>query len=174
MRIGAGEPFSVPRGAARGGGRYEGIDARQGTLEFWFRPEWAAGDISDRTIASCGSMRLYRRSRIGTYFGLGGTWQSGLVTEPGRWYHLAMTWDAGAPGRDPQTRLFINGIETGRMLSPLKAPLDDWTGDELRLGGPVACSVDDLRVSDVARYEGDFDPPSAPARDEHTLVLESF
>ncbi|MFQ5811560.1 MAG: LamG-like jellyroll fold domain-containing protein, partial [Armatimonadota bacterium] len=173
-RIEAGQPLTIPRGAPLGNGRYESIDARQGALEFWFRPEWAADDISDRTIARCGKMHVYRRSRIGTYFSLGGTRQSGLVTEPGQWYHLAMTWDAGAPEREPEIRLFINGIDTGRMLSPPKVPLGDWTGEELRIGGPVTFTIDDLRISDVVRYEDDFDPPRGAVGDQHTLVHDTF
>jgi len=152
----------------------DAIDARQGTLEFWFRPEWAADDISDRTIASCGRMRLYRRSRLGTYFSLGGIRQSGLITEPGQWYHIAATWDAGGPGREPEIELFINGARTGRMMSPATQPLGDWTGEELRIGGPVAFAIDDLRISDMVRYEEDFDPASPASRDEHTLVLDTF
>ncbi len=173
-RVEPGKPLTIARGAALGAGRYEKIDAQQGTIELWFRPEWPLDDISDRTIARSGQMRLYRRSRLGTYFSLGGIRQSGVITEPGRWYHLAATWDAGAPGREPERHLFINGIETGAMMSPAKTPLGDWTGDTLRIGGEVAFTIDDLRISDVVRYHTDFDPPTPPARDEHTLLLETF
>ena len=175
LRIEPDKPFTIPRGEATGEGRYQDMNPQQGTLEFWLRPEWELDDISDHTIARCGKANLYRRSRIGTYFTLGGIRQSGLITEPGRWYHLAVTWDAGAPGRAPQTQLFINGISTtGTMLSPAKEPLGDWTGETLTIGGDVAFTVDDLRVSDIVRYDGDFDVPESPQADEHTLLLERF
>jgi hypothetical protein len=153
----------MPRGEAKGEGRYKNLDPRQGTLEFWFRPEWAPDDLSDHTIASCGRMRLYRRSQLGTYVSLAGTVQSGFTTQAGRWYHLAVTWDAGGPGRPPKTQLFINGLDlTGDVLSPPAEPLGDWTGKDLIIGGDVASTVHDLRVSDAIRYSGDFDMPSAP------------
>ncbi len=173
LRIEPGQPLAIPRGALQEGG-YESLDPRQGTLEFWFRPEWALDDISDHAIASCGKMRLYRRSRIGTYFGLGGTRQSGLVTEPGYWYHLAATWDSGGPDRPPETQLFINGIKTGSMMGPAKEALGDWTGDALSIGGDVAFAIEDVRVSSTIRYTEDFDPPGPPTDDGDTVFLERF
>ncbi|MBM4080463.1 MAG: LamG domain-containing protein, partial [Planctomycetes bacterium] len=171
----AGKPLVIPRGEKLSDGRYKSLDARQGTLEFWFRAEWPRDDISDHTIASCGQMRLYRRSSLGTYLGLGGTRQSGFITEPGRWYHLAITWDAGGPGREPKTGLFINGLDlTGQMLSAAKEPLGDWTADKLILGGDVAFTIDDLRISDVVRYEKDSPIPAALSTDPHTLLLNPF
>ncbi|MBM3891704.1 MAG: LamG domain-containing protein, partial [Verrucomicrobia bacterium] len=174
-RIEAGKPLVIARGETLGSGRHKNLNAQQGTLEFWFRPEWADDDLRDHSIARCGQMRLYRRSRLGIYLGLGGTRQSGFITEPGQWYHLAITWDAGAPGRAPRTALFINGFEaTGTLLSPVERPLGDWTGDKLMIGGEVACSIDDLRLSDVVRYPKDFNPPTPPPADEHTLARDLF
>ena len=173
-RIEPGQALAIPRGQAAEGGRYENLAAQQGTLEFWLRPEWPLDDISDHTIASCGRMRLHRRSRIGTYFALGGHRQSGLVTEPGQWYHLAATWDAGGPGREPEVWLFVNGIKTGSMMGGGRDPLGDWTGDTLTIGGDVPFTIDDLRLSDVVRYADDFEVPAPPEADEHTLLLERF
>jgi hypothetical protein len=174
LRVEPGGAFTIPRGSAVAGGAYEHLDPRQGTLEFWFRPEWAPDDISDRTIACCGPMRLYRRSRIGTYFALGGTRQSGLVTEPGHWYHLAGTWDAGGLDRAPETQLFINGIKTGSMMGPAREALGDWTEDGLAIGGEVPFTIDDVRVSKAIRYTDDFDSPAPPTDDGDTLFLERF
>ena len=169
-RVTPQDPLVIPRGEAVGEGRYESMDARQGTLEFWFRPEWAPDDISDHTILSCGAMRLYRRSSIGTYLTLGGVRQAALITLPGQWYHIAVTWDAGGPGRAPATGLFINGVEcTGNMLGPATEPLGDWTGEAILIGGDVPFTVADLRISNIVRYAEDFDPPRPPEADEHTL-----
>ncbi len=174
LRIEPGKPLVIPRGE-RAGDRYKNINPQQGTLEFWFRPEWAPDDIADRTIAKCGKLHLYRRSRLGTYVNLAGTVQAGFVTEPGRWYHLAVTWDAGAPGREPKSRLFINGLDLcGNVLSAPKDPLGDWTGDIILIGGDAAFTVDDVRISDVVRYDADFALPETPAADAHTLFRDSF
>jgi hypothetical protein len=176
LRIEAGKPLVIPRGERLADGRYKNIFPQQGTLEFWFRPEWALDDLADHTIVSCGQLRLYRRSQLGTYVSLGGgTYQSGFTTEPGRWYHLAVTWNAGGPGREPKTRLFINGLDmTGQVLSAPRNPLGDWTGQTITIGGGVACTIDDLRISDTVRYDGDFPLPSAPPSDEHALVRMTF
>jgi hypothetical protein len=174
LRVEPGKPFGISRGPASEGGAYQHLDPRQGTLEFWFRPEWAPDDISDHTIARCGQMRLYRRSRLGTYLALGGTRQSGLVTESGYWYHLAATWDAGGLGRPPETQLFINGTKTGSMMGAAKEALGDWTGDALAIGGEVPFTIDDVRISRTIRYTDDFDLPAPPTADGDTLFLEPF
>lgn len=172
LRLEPGKPLAIPRGAVQGEGRYEHVDARRGTLEFWFRPEWAADDVSDQTIAAFGKMRLLRRSRLGTYVFLGGIRQTGFMTEAGQWYHLAVTWDGGAAGRAPQTRLFINGVDLAiAPASVPKEPLGDWTGPALTLGGKAPITIADLRVSDVVRYDADFAPPAPAQADAHTLLL---
>ena len=169
-----GAPFTIPRGEKRAEGCYANLDARQGTLEFWLLPNWLPADLTDRTIARCGKLHLYRRSDIGTYLGLAGTHQSGFATQPGHWVHIAAVWDAGEEGRKPETRLFINGVRTGTMMWPPKEPLGDWTGETLAIGGTRAFKIDDVVVSDVMRYEEDFDPPTQPTEDEHTLFVERF
>ena len=120
-------------------------------------------------------MRLYRRSSIGTYLVLGGHRQSAFVTRAGQWVHIAITWDAGGDGRPPKAQLFINGVETtGSMLSAAREPLGDWTAPELTIGGDVAFSIDDLRISDTVRYDRDFQRPTRPTEDEHTRLLMLF
>jgi len=173
---GANLPFLADWGIALSraavGEHYGHLQAQQGTLEFWIRPEWALDDIADATLVQCGPLRLYRRSRVGTYLGLGGTNQSGFVLEPGHWYHVALTWDAGAEGREPETQLFIDGVKTGAMLSQAREPLGDWTDERLEIGGRVAFTLDDLRISSTIRYSDDFDPPRALEEDAETLYLK--
>lgn len=167
QRIEPGKPLVIPKDGK--------LNAQQGTIEFWFRPEWTWGDISDRAILTCGQLRLHRRSNLGTYLVLGGSRQSGFVTVRGQWTHLALTWDAGAEGRPPKTQLYINGVDTtGSLLSAANAPLGDWTGPEIKIGGDVACTIDDLRISDTVRYSKDFQKPAALTQDAHTLLLMGF
>ncbi len=166
-------PLPIERGAPVAAG-YETLNPQHGTLEFWLRPEWAPDDIADATIATCGKLRLYRRSRIGTYLHLGGINQSGFVLEPGHWYHIALTWEAGAEGREPQTQLFIDGVKTGRMLSAAREPLGDWSAEQFTIGGRVPITIDDVRISSTVRYPDDFDPPGALEPDADTLYLERF
>lgn len=173
---GANLPFPADWGIvlsrASVGEHYGHVQAQQGTLEFWIRPEWALDDIADATLVRCGKLHLYRRSRVGTYLSLGGTNQSGFVLEPGHWYHVALTWEAGAEGREPRTQLFIDGAKTGTMLSQAREPLGDWTDERLEIGGRVAFTLDDLRISSTVRYSDDFDPPTALQEDGETLYLK--
>ena len=173
LELPEGETHVIPRGERAGDGGYANLDPRRGTLEFWFRHSIEPDDISDRTLVSCGNARLYRRSRIGLYLNLAGTRQSGFVPVAGQWYHVALTWDGGREGREPQTRLFINGIKTGGILSPAREPLGDWTAEGITIGG-APMSVDDLRVSAIVRYTEDFAPPEGLREDEHTLWAEGF
>lgn len=175
LSLAAGAPLLIPRGAARADGAYETLDPRQGTLEFWFRPQWAPDDVLDHPLVTCGGLALYRRSRLGTYVRfLTSTIQSGFVTEPGSWVHLAVTWEAGAPGREPKVRLFIDGVDlVGTVLSPLREPAGDWTADKLTIGGDAACAIDDLRVSRTVRYTASFTPPGRLQPDADTLLLRT-
>jgi len=55
-------------------------------------------------------------------------------------------------------------------------PEAGWAGAELSIPADHAgLFVDELRVSDVARYAESFEPPAAPFEpDEHTVVLSHF
>jgi len=94
-----------------------------------------------------------------------------LATElhKGRWYHVACC-QLGTAGTDDGV-IFVDGIECGRntlIYSP-------WpVGANLRLTASGAV-VDELRLSDNARYTGIFTPPPAPfAADAHTAALWHF
>jgi hypothetical protein len=89
--------------------------------------------------------------------------------EGGQWYHVAATYGGG------QVRTYVNGISSGGTSVGVLVP-----GPELRLGGfsgyaHFAGAMDEVRVSDVVRYTGDFEVPTGPyVVDGNTIGLWHF
>jgi len=122
----------------------------------------------------------------------------------GRWHHIAATWDlpkahlqlfvdgklvaAEGPGNDPWpssltyeapegVALKGNGIsEQDKRSVPMQAFIGGRVASKVWPEGDAAEAVlDEFRISDVARYAGDFAPPRAEfALDENTRALFHF
>jgi len=90
---------------------------------------------------------------------------------------LAATWRPaeGKPGK-LALAIFADGVRIGSSFPNIVTPEAGWTGTELLIPADSAgMFVDELRVSDVARYDASFDLPTAPFEaDEHTSVLCHF
>ena len=165
----AGKALTISRGADKGAGRYERINASQGTIEFRLRPGWASDDIRDRHLMRCGKMRIYRRGSIGTYLYVGNRGkQSGFVLAPGHWHHMALVWSTADKGTT-SFRLYVNGVSLG---GPSAA--GDWTGKDIRIGSTVPLDIGNLRVSAAARYKKNFDLRPLGKPDKQTLVQLDF
>ena len=110
--------------------------------------------------------------------------QWGHFFRGGEWAHIAYTWAVkeGAKGTESDLTVFLNG----RPLTPKRVPYGlrplagkgpfklSEEGDEIVLG-PFAGAMDSLRLSDIVRYRGDFQPAkNAPECDEHTRALFLF
>jgi len=175
IAIPARKALEISRGAERGAGRYERIAASEGTIEFLVRPRWAPDDLNNRELVKCGKLYTYRRGSIGTYVVLGSTaLQSGFAMAGGQWYHVTVVW--GKSDKDESlldTRLYVNGVDAGGQ-SQETAVLGDWTGASIRIGSSVPLDIDEVRVSDMARYGEDFDPGPFGQADEHALVQLDF
>ena len=176
LSVPAAQALCISRGEGKGEAQYERIAAKQGTIEFWLRAAWDPDELRDLNILTCGQMRAYRRSCIGTYVGMAGqVRQSGFVMGANRWYHLAIVWSPDDKARvATDTRLYVDGVSVGTLNWQAQSGLGDWTGPAIRIGSAVALEIDDLRVSDVARYAKDFGPGALPAVDGHTLVQLDF
>ena len=155
------------------------------TLEFW---------TTGRTpIGRSGAITKTENSGFGVFWSDGsgklGTLPTGYVhtragyltvpaSEPwawDEWTHLALTFDGET------ARFFVNG----RLQSeaPAKAPitfnqLPLYIGADVdRHGAPTSYftgQIDEVRVSDSARYTTDFAPARAFVRDDQTLLLMHF
>ena len=103
----------------------------------------------------------------------------------GQWYHLATTWqlNQGKRGTKGLFNVFVNGVPIalqGRNSPSLPAPLDGQEPFRLKetdqsiILGPVDGSIEQLRVSDAARYQEAFTPPgrlTVPDRQTRVLFL---
>lgn len=130
------------------------------TIDFWYKPlaiingcavgnEWING-IFYFGIASDDGLCLY----FATYRGLNGI-NAGNVNV-GRWYHVAM-----ARNIDNELFCFINGILVGRLQCP-KYSLRLYNIDFNRQrdgSNRGSFVIDNFRISDVARWTSNFDPP---------------
>ena len=120
------------RGAKTARG-YEHFPGREGTVEFWFRPNWSSCDLAyamgsrfhDRYFLRAGSHDLqYRRGQARASepeFASLNLWAHGRESnagftgrfwfKAGEWYHLAFTWRTldGAPGADGDYAVYVNG-----------------------------------------------------------------
>ena len=169
--IAPGEQLVIPRGAKIEGGRYKHLDAAQGTIEFWMRPDWRQDDLLDCAFLRCGALHVYRRSQLGTYIGLGdATYQSAFLLRPGIWHHIAIAWEFTLP--KPSIHLLIDGVPFGRLQFGSLEGIGDWTGPNIEIGANAPLHITGLRVSGVARHEelqsGALSPPS----DDHTLYYD--
>jgi hypothetical protein len=92
-----------------------------------------------------------------------------VVLQANQWYHVAATYDSG------NARVFVNGVAgtSGSVGTVSHMPV-------VRLGGMTgygffAGQIDDVRISRIARYTGNFTPPSAPlTADTETVALYVF
>ncbi|MCA8981974.1 MAG: metallophosphoesterase [Planctomycetes bacterium] len=149
------------------------------TLECWVRgetPESWAGLVS-KTQSSAygltwtpqgaeGNVRLLERD---SYL----TCRGALPT--GRWAHVAWSWDGKT------ARLFVDG-KLAQELEAVGKPkwnrLPLYVGADTNYRGEPEARflgwIDEVRVSNVARYDADFEPQRRFAPDEHTQLLLHF
>lgn len=155
---------------------------REFTVECWVRGEdpAKAGSLVANTEES--GFGLFWASQHYNYpHGLvrsGGVYTAAGANRPwkwGSWVHLAFACDGLA------VRFFVNGrlhsrVETQGSHAPSSRPL--WIGAEPDGGGNpndfFRGSIDEVRVSSVARYAADFRPEKSFLRDDRTLVLLHF
>ncbi|MEZ6243447.1 MAG: LamG domain-containing protein [Phycisphaerales bacterium] len=93
----------------------------------------------------------------------------------GEWTHVALCFD----GRE--SRLYVGGKLQSRASAP-GSP--SWSASPLFIGSSVSDDgnpddyfigrLDDVRLSDVARYDADFTPPTHLEADTHTRTLLRF
>ena len=115
-----------------------------------------------------------------------------LYFQRGRWYHIAVTWKIDGVNSD--IALFVNGREKsfeifdeelGSVLPTLNYGSMPVPGGPIRFGAGKPCAsgacdppgeqFDELRISRVRRYAGDFTPPTGPfVNDAYTYLLMHF
>lgn len=189
-----------------------GLEA--GTLEFWCRPSWNAGDGVEHIFWD-GVAYMHRRQSglrklgasegnqlelfIADADGGGHSVRGPAPLRAGQWHHVAATWDfpksrlqlfvdgrsiaSTGPGPTPWPSSLAaagdaktKGIgisETDRRSMPMQAFLGGATHGLAE--GSAQAAIDELRISDVARYSGPFTPLRREFDvDENTRALFHF
>jgi hypothetical protein len=153
------------------------------TAECWVRsgrPEGNAVVFSQRAGDSGYSMSWSRPGGVLPAVVVGtdrGTARAVLPEPPewGVWHHVALTYNGRV------ARFYLDGVlaaESEGAGDLLHAGVPLFIGAEPnRLGDPVSFfegQIDEVRVSSVVRYDGDFTPDRVFGADEHTLLLLHF
>ncbi|MBT3378785.1 MAG: hypothetical protein HN742_04115 [Lentisphaerae bacterium] len=158
------------------------LDLNEGTIEFFFRPDWDWADAPEHVtllstyIGAGTGFRILKNQYgwFGFWYGLRYKTTARVITQYSRnatimkagcWTHIAVSWD------DAEARLFVDGM--------LVSVSDRWEvrGEQygrIALGGVVygqgrgaGGTFDELRLSASKRYVASFTVPSAPLRREN-------
>ncbi len=146
------ETVGFPRGRETDTG-YEFFPGPEGTVEFWFRPNWSSAELptapgyTDLYFLRAGSQDIhYRRGFLRTEeFAHVNLWAHGRDSDTGftgefsfnagKWYHVAAVWriEEGQPGNEGYFNVYINGREfEPDGIRPGTAVARAWPG---RVGG---------------------------------------
>ncbi len=179
-------PTQSPIAGTNGALAFDGIDDEASnaafsmsggfTVEAWVRPA-SSNQTSIVIVTGDGSrgwsLELNNGRATLWVANSAGAWSfvrnDGVVLQANQWYHVAATYDSG------NVRVFVNGVAgpSGAVGTVSHMPV-------LRLGGLngygfFAGQLDDVRVSRIVRYTGDFIPPSAPlTADADAIALYVF
>jgi hypothetical protein len=177
---------SSPTAGANGALAFDGVDDEAGnaafsmsggfTVEAWVRP--SSGNQTSIVIVTGDGSRgwsLELNDGRATLWVAdnAGAWSfvrnDRVALQSSQWYHIAATYENGSG------RVFVNGVagSTASVGTVSHMPA-------LRLGGLsgygfFAGQIDDVRISRIVRYTGDFMPPSAPlSADADAIALYLF
>ncbi|OGV48236.1 MAG: hypothetical protein A2017_13575 [Lentisphaerae bacterium GWF2_44_16] len=224
IQLGAKEGVRFNRGKKLEDGTYENFPLLKGTIEFYYRPNWSATDISfaspsdlTHTIINAGAIGIRysygythtNKANLETSLGqtkLADRGKKGgrpygnnarFFPKAGDWVHIAVTWNIENAYKSFKktdykftheiSEIFINGVKCKRAFSyPIRLNLralgKNFTNDfeipelpEWITLTPCNGSLDELRISDVVRYQNDFTPSDMPfGADKNTKLLMHF
>lgn len=138
------------------------------TMEAWIRPTNVTGDkITFIVYSSSGVFQLVVGVLNGTAFMYAGGTSNGGTVAVNTWYHLAWV-------QTPSSMvLYLNGTAVA-----YRGALPEISNAIIRIGGdPTGTTgmnghIDEIRISDIARYTSNFTAPTAPfVNDANTLLL---
>jgi hypothetical protein len=149
------------------------------TIEFWVRPQtnnsfdmWAGIWGSDSSLrnmffgtnSSLNPAFYYTTSSLST-----SNITSNDVLSTNTWYHVALVASTN------NIKIYVDGVEKAAVGSrpTLNTPTYDFTlGENFSGGDGYNGHIDEVRISNTARYTSTFTPPTAPfVNDANTLLL---
>lgn len=148
------------------------------TIEGWLRAEEFRERQGFITKTENSEFGLFvSRGRADFLVHLGGRYLTASsaeeALEPGRWHHLAGVFDGA------ELRVYVDGARAGSRKGSGRRRTNELAlhfGADVRGDGSgesfCPCELDELRVSSIARYDGErFEPARRHEPDEHTLLL---
>ena len=198
--LNGGRTLVIPRGKALDKeGRFEYMDARRGTLEFWFKPQWTTGMLpagARKQVIRFNGWELCYEGGAFRFLGMAAVqvppYQNQVLInrvalEQGRWYHLALCWDYDTTRKAWLSEFYVDGKPSGTdqarpTVGLSRCGLEDRQftnldvavpSGPLTLVGDSEAVIDEIRVSSAARYPQPFAAPERRtfADDGDTLVL---
>lgn len=142
------------------------------TIEGWIRPlnstsnTWSFVILDDTNRA----VQCYYSNKY-IYFGLMFNTTSGSrqwIYTPGRWYHLAMVRSSGS------ISFWVNGVQLGTSIAgatSISASQPGLIGAYAGTSGLYKGDMDEIRISNVARYSTTFAPSRTFTSDSNTKLL---
>lgn len=146
------------------------------TLECWFRTNSSSKyqiifDQRDADSQVAPTIYMPPGNTL-LYFVNGSTRITGGVISTGTWYHIALSRSGSS------TKLFINGTQSGSTYTDNNNYINKPViigNYKPNLGATVDGYIDELRISNSARYTSNFTAPTtAFVNDENTLLLLHF
>lgn len=135
------------------------VNTREGTLEFWLKPEdfYGAGYIFDMRTTNGMFIEVgyWTSIYINTFAANPNPQVGATIPEaawfPGKWYHLAFTWGKG------ELKIYLNGMLLTMNtydFEPSPIPIRYFSiASNLGGGADYIGLLDELRISDIARSE---------------------
>lgn len=143
------------------------------TIEFWLRPTATGGIIWDqRPQGNLGAQpTIYMAGSTLTYYTNSGNRITGSTLSTNTWYHIALSRSGTS------TKMFVDGTQVGSTYTDstnyVSSTFTKIGGDQYdATGNYLNGHIDEVRVSNSARYTANFTAPTAPfTNDENTLLL---
>jgi hypothetical protein len=145
------------------------------TIEFWFRPSTLSGTrilFDQRPFGGQSTQpTIYTSGSTLFYFTNSANQITGSTLSTNTWYHITVSRSSTS------TRMFVNGTQVGSTYSDSTNYTCGAGG--IRIGSSSVYSgdytngwIDEVRVSNNARYTANFTAPTAPfVNDANTLLL---
>ncbi len=210
--------FSTGNALEKGDGN-QFMPRREGTIEFWYRPNWSIVDLQNQSVwivrlpipsgKQVYSLKFLHASHqvdterdffasdvLNGYMESNGfskevslqNWRA-TAFKPDEWVHIAWVWgwrnnliprieSSEVHHRDSVLvmEIYVNGKKGNFADNSWEKNLLLETPNIFELPA-LNATVDELRISDIQRYTGDFDPPTRDTEfklDKHTRVLFHF
>lgn len=131
------------------------------TIDFWFNQRQKKTYATFIGGTQTGTFKIILSNGIPVFqvHGKSNVYSSKVNTQLNRWYHLALT------GKNKTFSLFIDGVKKNTFTYS-----GNIINDILRIGlnvaqnstGSIEGLMDEIRISDIVRWDSDFTPPTEP------------